>query len=121
MSKFNKHKEEKIEVPKKVFPKEQLEKLNRALNKYGLEKFLIRKRAIRVDEKGVWTIVVYEGLILEMRKSGMGNDEYHTDVPYVYWQEAIEQLNIMQSRDKFAEKRKLEGLAKIAEEMNINN
>ncbi len=58
----------------------------------GKTMFLVKHNAISVDKEGNWAVKYYEGLKLALQEALPGH-VYETDVPYVFWQEVIRQMD----------------------------
>lgn len=71
---------------------EEVKALADELLEVGRTMFLVKHNAIRVDEKGNWSVLHYEGLKLTLTEALPGR-VYETDVPYTFWQEVLRQVD----------------------------
>lgn len=71
---------------------EQIKQIAKEIQEIGKTQFLVKHNAISVDKDGNWAIKHFEGLKLTLQEALPGHI-YQTDVPYVFWQEVLSQVD----------------------------
>lgn len=88
---------------------QQLREFAKEIEETSKEQFLVARRAIKVRD-GVWSVMQYEGLKLEMMEALPGY-VYETDIPYQFWANVVWQVEGFIYRREQAEKARLAEMA----------
>lgn len=104
---------EEIKKDKIILTYDQVRELAEEVLEIGEEAFLVKRKAIKVEESGVWTVMEYVGLRNANREAIYGY-KYETDIPYMFWQEILRQVNFYIKRKEDKEKAQNKGLEEMA-------
>ncbi len=94
----------------------QVRELGAELVEVGREMFLVKRKAIKVDKDGQWSIMAYEGLGAAGMEACYGYT-YATDIPYTFWSEVLKQVDYYLYRKEQKEKDQVASLEATAEQV----
>lgn len=98
---------------------EEIRELAKELQEVGRTMFLVKHNAISVDDNGNWAVKHYEGLKLSLQEAMPGHI-YETDVPYVFWQEVLRQVDYYLFKKEERAKAQAEALKPKENEQSTN-
>lgn len=76
---------------------EQVKELAQEVEATSHQAFLIKRKCIKVDQKGQWSILQYEGLTGSPAVYGY---DYESDIPYMFWDKILKQVDFFIKKKK---------------------